>query len=46
MEWNYLKVYDKDGEVAGVIGFEKGCASEEKTIDYLIDNNYKFEKIN
>jgi hypothetical protein len=43
--WNYLKIYGENGEIAGYVGFEKGSESEEKTIDYLLDNEFKFEKI-
>ena len=43
--WNYLKIYGENGEIAGYVGFEKGSESEEKTIDYLLDNNFKFEKM-
>lgn len=45
-EWNYLKIYDEDGNEVGFISFIKGSLSEEKTVDYLIDNGFKFQKIN
>ena len=45
MEYNYVKIIDKNGIINGVAKMELGSKNEEAVVNWCVDNHFKLVKI-